>query len=445
MNEQTVHTEIPYEKSVKHYDTSKMPKHQLWFFTLLIYILSKILMTGRKYKIEKINMDGIKPPYILLSNHMYFVDFYLNSIATFPHKVYNIASVDGYYRRPFLMELIGCMCKRKFTTDPSLIRSVEDVLRKKKGIMCMYPEARYTPVGTTAVLPDSLGMLVKKMKAPVVIMLHHGNHLYTPFWNFRNPRKNVPHHTTVKCILTPSDIEKMSMYEIQDLITSEMQYNEYKWQKENGIEISDAHRAEGLHKILYQCPHCNTEHKMKSQGTLLSCDFCGKSWELKTNGELEAVCGQTEFSHIPDWYEWERKNVRKEIDEGNYSFSDNVEVYSLPTCMRFKKVGKAKLTHSYDGFTVEGEYRGKKYRINRPVSGMYSAHVEYDYCYIRPEDCIDISTHNDSLYCYPEKNDVITKLCLATEELYRRENESRALRRRAAAAKKATAHESSST
>lgn len=435
MDSQPIYSEIPYGKKVKHYDTSKMPKYQLGIFTFLIYALSKILMIGKKYKIEKIDMDGLKAPYILLSNHMYFVDFYLNAIATFPKKVYNIATVDGYYRRPFLMEIIGCMCKRKFTTDTSLVKSVENVLFKKKGIMCMYPEARYTPVGTTAILPDSLGQLVKRMGVPVVVMVHHGNHLYTPFWNFRKPRK-VPLYTTLKCVLRPEDIEKMTETEIQTVITKEMQYDEYKWQKENNIVINEPFRAEGLHKILYQCPHCLTEREMASEGITLYCKHCGKRWELAELGELRAAEGETEFSHVPDWFEWERANVRAEIERGEYFFADEVDVYSLPSCMKFQHVGKATLTHSPDGFTIEGEYEGKKYKVRRGVSGMYGVHVEYDYCYIRPEDCIDISTSNDSLYCYPTKNDVVTKLSFATEELYKIKMQKRMERRRAAQEKK---------
>ena len=50
---------------------------------------------------------------------------------------------------------------------------------------------------------------------------------------------------------------------------------------------------------------------------------------------------------------------------------------------------------------------------------MYSLHVEYDYCYLRPEDCVDISTDDDSLYCYPTRKNVVTKLSFATEELYK--------------------------
>ncbi len=426
--QEIIYDEVPYGKNVKHYDTTKLPMTQAGIFTFAIFALSKLLMTGQKYKVEKINMEGIKPPYILLSNHMYFIDFYLNAIATYPHKVYNIATVDGYYRRPFLMELIGCMCKRKFTTDPELVKSIEHVLFKKKGIMSMYPEARYSPAGTTAILPNSLGHLAKKMNVPVVVLLHHGNYLHTPFWNYRQPRK-VPLHTTMTCVLKPEDIEKMTSDEIQQKLTDAMQYNEYKWQEEQNIRITEEFRAEGLHKILYQCPHCMTESKMDSKGTKIFCRECGKEWEMDELGRLSAVDGETEFSHIPDWFEWERANVRKEIDEGTYRFEDEVEIYSLPSCMKFQKLGKGKLTHSYNGFTVEGELNGKKYRINRMVPGMYGVHIEYDYCYVRPDDCIDISTSKDSLYCYPTKQNVVTKLSFATEELYKQKMEKRLAKR----------------
>lgn len=432
--EPEVFTEIPYDKSVRHYNTSKPPKRQLSIFTLLMGALSKLSMTGQKYKIEKIGMEGIKPPYILLSNHMYFVDFYLNAIATFPHKVYNIATIDGYYRRPFLMELLGCMCKRKFTTDPMLPKAVERVLFRYHGILSMYPEARYSPDGTTAILPDSLGALCKKMEVPVVVLLHHGNHLHTPFWNYRKPRK-VPLYTTMTCILRPDDIRKMDTAAVQKTITDALSYDEYRWQREQGIRITEPYRAEGLHKILYQCPHCMTESRMSSHGTILRCDACGKEWELTESGELHALAGETEFAHVPDWFRFERENVRREVEEGRYRFEDDVDIYSLPSCMKFQHIGMAHLTHSSDGFVIEGEWNGKKYRIHRPVAGMYGVHVEYDYCYIRPDDCIDISTANDSLYCYPTKPNVVTKLSFATEELYRLKMRERDRRKKERAAK----------
>ena len=410
--------EVNYKKK-KYYNTAKYPIRQPRIMTFLLYIVSKVaLMFGPKYKIEKFNMEGLKPPYILLSNHMYFIDFELSAIATFPHRVNNVATVDGYYRRPWLMELLGCICKRKFTTDIHLIKSIKRVLQKG-DVLCMYPEARYSPCGTTAILPDSLGKLVKMMKVPVVVMIHHGNYLYTPFWNYRKPRKKVPLYTTLTQILSAEEVQAKSVEEINEAIKTAMAYDEYKWQKEQNIVIDEPFRAEGLHKILYKCPHCNAED-MVSEGTKLFCKKCGKVWEMTELGELKAENGETEFSHIPDWYEWERAQVRAEIERGQYSFEDEVEVYSLPRCMKFEKLGMGRLTHDMNrGFVLTGEYNGEKYEIERHPSGMYGVHIEYDYCYLRPEDCIDISTDKDSFYCYPVKQNVVTKLSLATEEIFK--------------------------
>ena len=402
---------------VKPYNTKKKPLKQTFIFTFLIWFLSLICMMGKKYKIEKIGVKGLKTPYILLSNHMYFTDFYLNAIATFPHSVNNVATIDGYYRRPLLMELIGCICKRKFTNDLALIRSIKHCLVKHKSILSMYPEARYSPIGTTAILPDALGKLVKLMGVPVVTLMHHGNYLHTPFWDHDRARK-VPLHTVMKLILTEEDVKTKSVDEINAIIRKEMEYDEYKWQLDNKIEITESFRAEGLHKVLYKCPKCNAEH-MTSSGTKIRCEVCGKEWEMDTLGRLVANDGNTEFEHIPDWYEWQRECVKAEVESGEYGFEDEVDIFSLTDPMKFIHVGKGKLVHNYDGFTVSGNFGGEDFEINRPVLGMYGVHIEYDYVYVRPEDCVDISTDDDSLYCYPTKKNVVTKLSLATEELYK--------------------------
>ena len=34
-------------------------------------------------------------------------------------------------------------------------------------------------------------------------------------------------------------------------------------------------------------------------------------YDMTTLGELKAREGETEFSHIPDWFAWQRQNVRR--------------------------------------------------------------------------------------------------------------------------------------
>lgn len=407
----------PNYKNKKYYNTAKYPIRQPIFIVWLIWILCKIILIGKKYKVEKINMEGLKPPYMLLSNHMYFIDFELAAMGTFPHRVNNVVNLDGYYRRPWLMELIGAIGTRKFTADMHLIKSINKVL-KRGDILCMYPEARYSPCGVTSFLPDSLGKLIKMNKVPVVVTIHRGNHLNSPFWNFRKKRR-VPFHTTMTQILTTEQIKKMSVEEINAAVKKAFEYDDYRYQKERGFLITEKYRAEGMHKILYQCPNCLTESKMSSKGTEIFCTACNKRWNLNEDGTLSALSGKTEFSHVPDWFEWERAQVREQIRRGEYSFSDDVDIYSQPRCWKFEHLGAGKLTHDVNkGFIVEGFYRGEKYRIQRKPIENNSLHIEYDYCYIKPFDCVDISTETDSFICYPKKENVVTKLAFATEEIY---------------------------
>ena len=404
-------------KNQKRYKTAKYPIRQPLFFVWLIWLLSKIMLIGKKYKIEKVNMEGLKPPYIILSNHMHFIDFEILAMATYPHRVNNVVNIDGYYQRPWLLELIGAICTRKFTTDLHLVKSIRRVL-ERGDILCMYPEARYAPCGINSYIPDSVGMLVKRNKVPLVTVLHRGNYLYAPFWNVRNKRK-AKHFMTMTQLLTPEDIERMSVEEINAAIREALTYNDYTYQKENGILITEPYRAEGMHKILYQCPHCMTESKMASSGAEIYCEECGKRWTLGEDGTLSANDGETEFSHVPDWFEWQRANVVRAVESGEYSFEDEVDVFSLPRCWKFEPLGKAKvIQNAEDGFVLEGEYRGKKYRIQRAPLQINSLHVEYDFPHIRCADCFDISTENDSFYCYPTKQNIITKLGFATEAIF---------------------------
>ena len=407
----------PNYKNKKYYSTAKYPIRQPLIIVWLIWLLCRISLIGKKYKVEKINMEGLKPPYILLSNHMYFIDFKLCAMGTWPHRVNNVVNIDGYYRRPWLMELIGSIGTRKFTSDIHLIKSINRVI-KNGDILCMYPEARYSPCGTTSYIPESLGKLIRMNKVPVVVMIHRGNHLQSPFWNFRKKRRAV-HHTTMTQILTAEQVKSMSVDEINEALAKAFEYDDYRYQKETGLVITEDYRAEGLHKVLYQCPHCMTESKMSSKGTEIFCEECGKHWNLNEDGTLKALEGETEFTHVPDWFEWEREQVRKQVQEGTYSFDDDVEVYSLPRCWRFMKLGKGRLTHDpVNGFVLDGFYNGEAYHIQRTPLENNSLHIEYDYCYIKPYDCIDISTETDSFYCYPTKENVVTKMAFATEEIY---------------------------
>ena len=362
--------------------------------------------------------EGLKPPYILLCNHNAFMDFKVATQVIYPNRANYVVAIDGFIGREWLLRNVGCICKRKFTSDTVLVRQIRKVL-DNGDIAVIYPEARYSLCGTTAVLPSSLGKLCKMMDVPVATLICHGHHVNSPFWNLHS-RGVKPTEADFSLVFTPERLEAATADEINDKIVEAFQYDDFAWQKERGIRTPYAKRAEGLHKVLYQCPHCGKEYKMSSHGTILQCDACGKQWEMTELGELKAVEGETEFSHIPDWYEWERANVRKEVREGRYSTGElPVRVYSLPNAARFIHLGEGKMVHDGNGFHVGGtDVDGDPFEMTLPVPSTYSCHIEYEYLG-KWGDCVDLNTLEDTWYTYPYDCEfAVTKMALATEELY---------------------------
>lgn len=361
-------------------------------------------------------MDEIKGPYLLLVNHASMVDFNMMLKATHPAKVNNVMTLEGFqtYTEP-LMRSLGVLGTRKFITDLHLIKNMKYCIEELKNIFVLFPEARYSLDGCTSYLPQSLGKMVKVLKVPVVVLMIHGNFVTCPQWNKKNKKTYV--EAEMKPIISAEEAGTLSVDMINQRIAEQFCYDDFAWQKQNHIRIDDAGRAEGLHSLLYKCPSCNTEGKMNSGGITLWCDCCKKTWEMDEYGELHAVSGKTEFSHIPDWSNWERACVRKEIEEGTYYFEDDVRVETLPGSLKFYKQGMGKFIQTSEGTTIRCHCYNEPYELFRSAKSLESMHIEYDY--LGRGDCADVSVPEDSFWCYFTKRDVITKLSFATEEIHK--------------------------
>ena len=400
------------------FDMKKPPVRTKWYLRPLTALLSEPDVIRHRVRLTRTGTEGLKPPYLLLCNHNAFLDFKVATHAIFPARANYVIAIDGFIGREKLVRDVGGICKRKFTNDIMLVRQLQQVA-ENGDVIIMYPEAQYSLCGTTAVLPASLGKLCRLLRIPVVSLICHGHHINSPFWNLHD-RGVAPTEAEMTLLFTPEELRSLPLDEINRKIVDVFQYDDYAWQKERGIRVRYQKRAEGLHKVLYQCAACGTEFQMTSEGTQLICKACGKRWNYTELGELEAVSGETEFRHIPDWYRWERQNVRREVENGTYSSGElPVHVNTLPNAKRFIRLGNGTLVHDMDGFTVRGtDTDGDPFEMIKPVPSLYSCHIEYEYLG-KYGDCVDLNTLEDTWYIYPEdKPFSITKMVLATEELY---------------------------
>ncbi|MBQ7369831.1 MAG: 1-acyl-sn-glycerol-3-phosphate acyltransferase [Clostridia bacterium] len=405
------------ETLLQHKVEHKKPKKPNILFRTLLKLVSlpNMLLTG--FKTEKIGMEKLskKEPCLILMNHSSFVDLEIISSIFYPRPLNIVTTFDAFIGKDWLMRQIGCLETKKFTVGAGLLRDMVYSFQTLKSSVVLFPEAGYSLDGTATTLPDSLGKSLKLFKVPVVTVTTYGAFSRQPLYNNLRKRK-VPLSAKIEYVLSKEDIEKKSVEELNAIIREKFSFDNFRWQKENGIVIDDPNRAEGLNRVLYKCPHCLAEGKTKGVGTRLSCLACGKEYELTELGEMQAVEGETEISHIPDWYKWERKCVREEIEAGAYGFEIPVDIYIMVDTKSVYDVGTGVLKHDENGFRLTGSNGKLDYK--QSATAVYS--INADFWWYQIADTINIGDLNVQYFCFPKTGgDIVAKTRLATEELFK--------------------------
>ena len=404
---------------------SKMKKQKSYnpikpsmFWRCLIRLISIPGLMSCKFTYKKINMEKLKKnePCLILMNHSCFLDLQIAESVMFPRPLNIVCTSDGFVGKNLLMRLIGCIPTNKFVNDVSLIRKMKYTLTKLKSNILMYPEASYSFDGTATVLPESLFKCIKFLGVPVVMIKTYGAFSRNPLYNNLQVRKKVQISADVNYLLSKDDIERMSVSEIASAIKNEFSFDNFKWQQENQIKIDDDFRADNLNRVLFKCPACKTEGKTIGNGTTLICAHCNKEYELTEYGFMKAKNGETEFPHIPDWFKWQREEVKKEILGDTYSLSVSVEIFMMVNTNAIYRVGEGVLQHSKNGFVLDG-CDGKLHYEQKPKSS-YSLYS--DYYWYEIGDVICIGDMKTLYYCFPKTdNDVVAKTRIATEEIFK--------------------------
>ena len=159
-----------------------------------------------------------------------------------------------------------------------------------------------------------------------------------------------------------------------------------------------------------------TEGKTEGKGEVWTCHNCGKVYRLTEYGELEAEDGNPAFTHVPDWYDWQRQVVRRQLQEGTYRLDTEVDIGVMVDYSAIYMVGSGRLIHDTEGFRLTG-CDGQLDYAQGPLA-CYSLYA--DYYWYEIGDMICIGNQDVLYYCFPKgSGDVVAKTRLATEELYK--------------------------
>ena len=408
---------LPYEEVVKLPKLQhKNPRMPSCLLATVVKILSAptLRKINFSYTTERMDLVGDQPCLILM-NHCSFTDMKLAYGIFYPKRFGIVTSVDamtGILGK--LMRFLGCTPTHKYISDLTLIRDMEYMLKTNKTSVLMYPEAGYSFDGRATALPRKMGVLMKRLGVPVVTVITKGAFARDPLYNMLQIR-DVKVSAHVKCIATAEELKEKSVAELDALLAEDFSFDNFAYQRDEKVSIDVPFRADGLHRILYKCPHCGTENQMEGKGIHLTCHNCQKKWEMDEYGQLRAIDGKTEYPHIPDWYTWQRECVRKELEDGTYLLDTPVDIAVQVNLDGVCMIGEGHLTHDLNGFHLTGG-DGK---LDYKQSALASHTLYSDYYWYEIGDVIGIGDNEYSYFCFPKTPTSVTKARLATEELYK--------------------------
>ena len=378
---------------------------------LSIFDLRPAKFTYRTHGMEQLSKNE---PCLILMNHSCFLDLKIASAIFYPKRYGIVCTSDGFVGKPLLMRLLGCIPTQKFVNDVTLIRDMEYMLKKKKTSVLMFPEASYSFDGTATPLPRKMGVLLKKLNVPVVTVITQGAFASDPLYNGLQHRK-VKVSADVTCLFTPEDLKTMTVAQLDEALDRVFSFDNFRYQQENQIIVNEPFRADHLNRVLYHCPHCGVEGKTEGKGITLTCHSCGKVYTLTETGYLEAADGKPAFTHVPDWYNWEREQVKKSLEDGSYRLDVEVDIGMMVNYKAIYMVGSGRLIHDAEGFRLTG-CDGKLEYTQGPLAnyGLYA-----DYLWYELGDVICIGNADALYYCFPKDGDVVAKTRIAAEDLYK--------------------------
>ena len=358
-------------------------------------------------------------PCLILMNHSSFIDLEIASSVIYPKPFAIVCTSDGFVGKEGLMRNLGCIPTNKFVTDVRLITDMKYALEKNRTHVLLYPEASYSFDGCATPLPRRMGVVLKKLGVPVLMIRTYGAFTRDPLYNMLQKR-GVKVRSETSMLFSREDLKEMTVDEIDFVLDEKFTFDNFAWQRENNVRVAETFRADGLERILFRCPCCGKEGFMSGKGTKITCLACGRSSELDEFGSL---AGDFVFDSVPRWYAWERAEIAKEVKEGTFSIDCDVNILVLRDFKAVYDIGRGHFTQDAAGIRVTGA--NGELDFTHPASASYSLYA--DYFWYELGDMICTGNRDFLYYCFPDPaaRVPVAKARLGAEESFKLAKSSR--------------------
>ncbi|HHU18656.1 MAG TPA: hypothetical protein GXZ58_00085 [Bacilli bacterium] len=317
-----------------------------WVENLLRFGIRTYIESRSKIVIDRNDTIDLKPPYIILANHVNNWDpLFINAYV--PETISFIAG-DSLFRNTFLKKLldyVGAIPKAKFRNDTSTIRSIIKA-KKHDRVIGIFPEGNRNWDGKTEPLMTATAKLIKLLDIPVVIATIRGGYLSHPRWANKHRRGTIS--ISYQKLWDQGDLKNKSTETIHYQLTEALGHNEMEWQATEKNLYQGKSLANYLERLLFICPHCEKIGHLYSEANRFRCRACQYEIEYTEIGEFEQVNYNLIHQTPLDWNQWQLNFLnsillRRDSKE-KLMIDDHVKLYVTDEHKPFKLVSSGNIT-----------------------------------------------------------------------------------------------------
>lgn len=396
-----------------------LKKPNFIFYNLLANVWK--LTVAKKYHLEHEFIDDPKEekgPYILISNHASRSDYIFTAIPLLPQTFNFVCGFNEFFRSHLhlILKLFNVIPKKNFTPDIYSVMQMKRII-SKGGRICIFLEGMSSISGGSQPVAIGSAKLLKWLNVPVYESNIQGGYLTAPKYNLNDRVGKVK--VTFKMLFSKEDLQKYSVDEMTDILNKELYTNDYEYNKKAKTFYESDEIALHLEQLLYRCPKCNHEFEMSSKSDEITCTHCHNTVKMDNYYNLTAKEGSITLEDPKVWFDFEREETKKEIQDPNFFLEDEVDIGFLPKYkwLKNKKTsliqGKGLLRIDHNGITFNGTKNGKPFNFKlelseTPTYGMCTDASRF-YTFLKGGEFIEF---------YPHRKSTI-KWLHVTEELHR--------------------------
>jgi len=271
-------------------------------------VVSLIFRLRYGVRVHRGALKGLRGPMIVLAPHLCNKDHVFTAMALWPRRATYVLS-EHFRTTPlmrFVCGLVHAVTKKMFCPDTGAVLGIIRAVREGNPVV-LFPEGRLTWYGRSLEVTEGTAELCKQLKVPVVCVTSDGAGRTFPKWAKFKRHGRIDVRTEI--LMTPEQIESMSLEEVDATIRRAVKHDEEKVQP--GVKFRTKDTAAGLDGILWKCPSCGAEYTLKTEANHVRCEHCDFDVILDEYGNFseDENLAKNGIKTIADFYEFCARSV----------------------------------------------------------------------------------------------------------------------------------------